>query len=343
MLDLFIECRNRMSRNTAPVAVALAAILGSCSNPAPRHHAGVTQLRFATDWNAEAEQGGFYEAMAEGDYAKRGLEVEIVPGGPGVNVPQLLAAGAVDLGIGSNSFVAINLASQAAPVRAVAAFMQKDPQVLIAHRNAGVTSISDFRGHPIYLADASIGSFWPWLKSKYGLDDAQVRKYTFNNGPFIASKQAIQQGYLTSEPYTIEKESGEKPAIWLLSDAGFPGYAGMILATDALIQKNPEAVSAFVQASAEGWRHYLWGDSRPADAMILRFNPEMTKDVLAQARQKLRDFAILGPPGSELGEMSEQRWRSFLGTMAAARIYPHDLDYTKAYTLRFLPSGVSVP
>ena len=228
-------------------ALALAVLISACS-PAKDEAAapadGKTTIRFATDWRAQAEHGGFYQALATGEYAKRGLDVQIVQGGPGVNVPQLLASGAVEAGMGSNSFIVMNLAQEGVPVKAVAAIMQKDPQVLIAHPDQGIESISDLKGRPILLSDASVTAFWVWLKSKYGFTDDQVRKYTFNAAPFLADKRAAQQGYVTSEPYTIEKEAGIKPKVFLLADEGYPGYATMILVPESLIAKNPAAVKA---------------------------------------------------------------------------------------------------
>ncbi|MFI4935340.1 MAG: ABC transporter substrate-binding protein [Caulobacterales bacterium] len=323
------------------VALALAALLAACSptKPAAAPNA-LTPIRFATDWQAEAEHGGFYEALATGEYAKRGLDVRIVPGGAGINVPELVATGAVDLGDGSNSFIAMNLANEHAPVKAVAAFMQKDPQVLLVHPDAGIGSIAQMKGHPILLSDDSINAFWVWLKAKYGFTDAQVRKYTFDNGPFIASKTAIQQGYLTSEPYTIEKASHMKPKVFLLADEGYPGYAAMVLASQSVIDKKPAAVRAFVEASAVGWRNYLHGDPKPADALILKDNPEMTEDVLAQAREKMRTYGIVdgGDVASlGVGAMTDARWASFFKIASGQGVYPKTLDYHSAYTLQFLP------
>ena len=314
------------------LAVALAIVLAACSPAAKPLASGPTTIRFATDWRAEAEQGGFYEALANGEYARRGLNVTIVPGGPGVNVPQLVAAGAVEMGIGSNSFIVMNLAAEHVPVKAVAAFMQKDPQVLIAHPDAGIARIADMKGHPILLADASITAFWVWLKSKYGFTDAQVRKYNFSNAPFLAGKTTVQQGYLTSEPYTIEKEAHLKPAVFLLADEGYPGYAGMVLAPDRLITGNPTAVRAFVEATAAGWKAYLEGDPAPGDKLILKDNPEMSEDVLAQARDKLRQYGVIGP-----GAMTDDRWAQFFKVASEGGVYPKALDYRTAYTLAFLP------
>ena len=182
-------------------ALAAASALVACTrSEAPVDEEGRVRLRFATDWRAQAEHGGFYQALASGAYAKRGLNVEILQGGPGVNVPQLLASGAVELGMGSNSFIPMNLVAEGAPVKAVAAFFQKDPQVLIAHPDPALESIADLEGRPFLLADASVTAFWVWLKAKYGFSDDQVRKYTFNLAPFLEDEQAVQQGYLTSEP-----------------------------------------------------------------------------------------------------------------------------------------------
>jgi NitT/TauT family transport system substrate-binding protein len=319
------------------LTLALVALALTACSPAKQQTpepAGRTAVKFATDWRAEAEHGGFYQALATGEYAKRGLDVTIIQGGPGVNVPQLLASGAVELGMGSNSFIVMNLAQEKAPVKAVAAFMQKDPQVLIAHPDAGIHSIADMKGHPILLADASVTAFWVWLKARYGFTDDQVRKYTFNNGPFIADKTAVQQGYLSSEPYTIEQAAHFKPEVFLLADEGFPSYAAVVLARDNLIATNPKAVRAFVEASQAGWKSYLYGDPKPGDALILKDNPEITPQVLAQARDKMRQYGIVAPDGS--GAMTDARWAAFFKVASDQGVYPKDMDYRAAYTLEFV-------
>jgi NitT/TauT family transport system substrate-binding protein len=321
-------------------ALALAAMLAACGGkPSQPAAGGQTPIRLATDWRAEAEHGGYYEALANGEYAKRGLNVTIVPGGPGVNVPQLLAAGNVELGVGSNAFVVMNLANEHVPVKAVAAFMQKDPLVLIAHPDAGIHSLADMKGHPILLSDASVTAFWVWLRSKYGFTDDQIRKYNFNNAPFLADKRIVQQGYLTSEPYTIEKEAHIKPAVFLLADEGYPGYGGMLLAPDSLLKSNPAAVKAFIEATAAGWRAYLHGDPAPGDKLILKDNPEMTEDVLAQARDKMRANGIIDSGDAAtagIGAMTDARWAQFFQVASQQGVYPKTLDYKAAYTLDLL-------
>ncbi|MBN9554563.1 MAG: ABC transporter substrate-binding protein, partial [Alphaproteobacteria bacterium] len=198
-----------------------------------------THITFVTDWKAQAEHGGFYMALAEGLYAKRGLDVTIREGGAQVNVPQLLAGGAADFGIGSNSFIAMNLVKQNVPLRAVMAIFQKDPQVLISHPRRDLTSLSEMQGRPIMISDAAMTSFWPWLKARWKFSDRQIRKYTFNLAPFLVDPNAIQEGYLTSEPFTIEQQAHFKPKVFLLADYGYPGYANMVLVPQKWIDTNP--------------------------------------------------------------------------------------------------------
>jgi NitT/TauT family transport system substrate-binding protein len=328
------------------LAVAAVVLLAACSQQKTTNTEanGLTPIKFATDWRAQAEQGGFYEALATGEYKKRGLDVSILEGGPSVNVPLLLATNAIDAGIGSNSFIAVNQAQQNTGVVAVMATMQSDPQVLIAHPGQGIRSIADMKGRPILLSDASVTAFWLWLKAKYGFTDAQVRPYT-SSAAFIESPTAIEEGYLTSEPFTIAKTSGVQPAVFLLADEGYPGYAAMVLVNKKLIAANPTAVKAFVDGTAAGWKSYLYGDPAPGDALILKDNPEMTSDLLAFARQKMREKGIVtgGDAASQgIGAMTDARWQAFYATISKQdpSDYPPALDYKKAYTLQFLPTGV---
>jgi NitT/TauT family transport system substrate-binding protein len=319
------------------LVIPLAAALLSGGGPG----FGAEKISFVTDWLAEAEQGGFYEAKAQGLYAARGLDVTIRQGGASVNVPLLIASGAADMGIGSNNFIALNLLAAGAKARAVMASFQKDPQVLITHPRADIHGIADMRGKPIMISDATIETTWVWLKTKYGFEDKQIRKYTNNLAPFLVDPQAIQQGYVTSEPYLIEKALGHAPQAYLLADAGYPGYGSLVLASGKMLAARPQAVKAFVEASIEGWRNYLSGDPKPGDALIRKDNPEISQELLDQARERLKRYGIVAGGDAQtrgIGTMSDARWTAFFETMAGAGIYPKSLGYRDAYSLDFLPA-----
>src|SRR5476649_1521749 len=298
-----------------------------------------TTIRFVTDWKAQAEHGGFYQALAEGLYAKRGLEVKIIQGGPDVNVPQLLAGGAADFGMGSNSFISLNMVKTGVPVRAVMAIFQKDPQVLISHPRRDINSLADMRGKPVLISAASMSAFWPWLRVKFGFNDKQIRKYNYNLATFILDPNAIQEGYLTSEPFTVQQQAHFTPKIFLLADYGYPGYANMVLVPQTWIDANPKAVQAFYDATRDGWYDYLNRDPRPGNALIKRDNPDMTDAIIAQSIAKMRRYQLVsgGDAGAfGVGGMTELRWRNFYQTMQSEGLYPKGLDYTKAYDLRFM-------
>ncbi|HEX4301524.1 MAG TPA: ABC transporter substrate-binding protein [Rhizomicrobium sp.] len=318
------------------LALAFVVSLGGIAQAAP---APLTKIRFVTDWKAQAEHGGFYEALAEGLYKKAGLDVTIIEGGPTVNVPQMLAGGAADFGIGSDNFIALNLVKQNAGIKAVMAVFQKNPQVLITHPRADVKKLADMKGMPIMIGDAATVAWWPWLRVKYGFSDTQIRRYTFNLAPFLVDPKAIQEGYLSSEPFTIETTAHFKPQVFLLADNGYPGYANMVFVTQKWIDTNPKVVQAFVTATQAGWLHYLGGNAAPANALIKHDNPEMNDALIRQAIAKLKAYGIVLSGDAAtlgLGTMTDARWKFFFDTMVADGLYPKTLPYKNAYDLRFV-------
>src|SRR2546421_7556721 len=243
---------NRSSRIFLAVSIAL------CAGLAVFRAASAETVNFGTDWKAEAEHGGFYQALATGIYQKHGLDVKLRPGGPQVNHAQLLAAGVLDFNIASNSFVPLNFVNENIPMVAVAAIFQKDPSVLIAHPGQANDTLAALKGKPIMIgSDTRIGS-WIFLKSRFGYTDDQIPPYTFSVAPFLADPKAIQQGYLSSEPFTIEGQ-GVKPVVLLLADAGYSSYGSLIQTSDKLVQEKPALVQRFVDARGEGWYSYVYG------------------------------------------------------------------------------------
>ena len=300
---------------------------------------------FATDWKAQAEHGGFYQALAKGFYAKHGLDVTIRQGGPQTNTSQLIASGAVDLAMGSNGFFVLNFIQAGAPVKAVMASFQKEPTVLITHPDDTIHGIADLKGRPILLSKDSLTALWPWLKQKYGFTDAQIRPYTFNLAPFLVDKTVVQEGYLGSEPFQIIKEGGFTPKVFLLSDNGYPGYAALVLARQELIERKPQLVQAFVDATIEGWRDYLNGDPAPGNALIKANNPEMTDDVIAYGISAMKQYGIVQGSDAahqDIGIMTDRRWDEFASQAIALGLAPKTLDIRSGYTLRFLsPAGAA--
>jgi NitT/TauT family transport system substrate-binding protein len=301
-------------------------------------------VSFGTDWKAEAEHGGYYEAIATGIYQRHGLDVTLRQGGPQVNHAQLLAAGRLDFNLAPNSFGPLNFVRENIPMVAVAAIFQKDPSVLIAHPGQGYDTLSALKGKPIMIGSDTRITSWVFLKSKFGYTDDQIRPYTFSVAPFLADPKAVQQGYLSSEPFIIESQ-GIKPVVLLLADAGYASYGSLIQTSDKLAQEKPGLVQSFVDASIEGWYSYLYGDPAPANGLIKRDNPEMTDALLAYGIAKIKEYGIVDSGESKtkgIGAMTDARWHDFFDTMAKAGVYPENLDFQKAFTLKFVNKKVGM-
>ena len=239
------------------------------------------KVSFGTNWLPEAEQGGFFQAVADGTYKRYGLDVTIVPGGPNDNNRMMLIAGKLDFFLSANTLQSFDAVANKVPVVEVAAMFQKDPQVFLTHPESKVAKLQDLKPLTLFVSKEGIASYFQWLKSEYKFSEDKVRPYTFNSQPFIADKESAMQGYVTSEPFAVEQAAKFKPGVLLLADYGFNTYSTLIETRSALIDKNPDLVQRFVDASIVGWYHYLYGDNAPGNAMIKKLNPEMTDELLA--------------------------------------------------------------
>lgn len=320
-------------------AVSLAFVIAAASAaPAAPPAAAPEKFSFTTNWYAQAEHGGFYQALATGLYKQEGLDVTLKMGGPQVNIMQLLAAGQTDCVMGYDMQTFSGWEQGIHSVTVAAAF-QKDPQVLIGHPGH-LNKLEDLKGKTILISAAANTTYWPWLKDKYKLDDAQKRPYTFNVQPFIADKNVVQQGYLSSEPYAIEKEAKFKPTTFLLSDYGWPPYSTTIVCMEKTLKERPKAVAAFVKASMQGWKDYLKGDARAANALIKKDNPAMTDDRIAVGIKLLNESGmVFGGDAATMGVgiVTDTRMKATYDMLVAMKLLdPAKVDLKRTYTTQFV-------
>jgi NitT/TauT family transport system substrate-binding protein len=325
-------------------AAALAVLLTGSTDLATVHAQTLQKVAFATNWVAQAEHGGFYQALADGTYRKYGLDVTIIPGGPNVNNRLLLPVGRIDMFMSANTLQSFDAVENNVPTLAVAAIFQKEPQVLIAHPDQGIETFDDLKKLTLFVSKEGIGTYFQWLKSDYGFDERKVKPYTFNAQPFLADKRSAMQGYVTSEPYAIEK-LGIKPKMFLLADQGFDAYSTLIETRRDLVEQKPDMVQRFVDASIVGWYNYIYGDNKPANAMIKRDNREMTDDLLAYSVAAMKRHGIVDSGDTlslGLGAMTDARMRSFYDKMVRAGVVKASVDPRKAYTLQFVNKKVGI-
>lgn len=324
----------RLFQRPALAALAAAVAMTAHAQPADR-------IVFATDWLAQAEHGGYYQAVAEGTYRKHGLDVTIRMGGPQVNGLQLLAAGQLDV-VMADALQVLSAAEQNVPVAAIAATFQKNPTVIVAH--PGVAKLEDLKGKPIAVAAAANTTFWPWLKQRFGFTDDQKRPYAFSVQPFLVDPKLSQQGFATSEPFSIEK-GGIKPVVFLLAEQGYPPYSEVLAVKRDGLAKRQDALARFVRASAEGWKSYL-ANPAPANALIKRDNPQMSDELLAYGHRKLKEYAIVDGSDTATGgllTMTDARWQKTIEFLRTAGLARPNVDYATAYTLSIVKDVKVLP
>jgi len=317
-------------------AVAIAIIT-------PASAQSLDKVSFGTNWVAQAEHGGFYQALADGTYKKYGLDVSIIPGGPNVNNRILLPAGKLDFFMSANSLQAFDAAEQNVPTVSIAAIFQKDPQVFLAHPD--VVSFDDLKTRTLFVSKEGMASYYQWLKADFGFKDSQVKPYTFNPQPFLVDKRSAMQGYVTSEPYAVEKQGGFKPKVFLLADKGFDSYSTLIETRRDLIEKKPDLVQRFVDASIIGWYNYLYRDNKAANALIRKHNPEMSEELLAYSVTKMKEYGIVDSGDTlklGIGALTDARMKSFFDKMVRVGVTKPKVDYRRAYTTQFVNKGVGL-
>ena len=323
-----------------PFLVAAALVLAPAAVLAQN-----TPVVFGTNWLAQAEHGGFYQAVADGTYAACGLDVTIQPGGPQVNNRALMIAGRVDYHMGGNLLEAFSAVQEGVPIVAVAAAFQKEPQVILTHPGK-VASFEEIKSLPtIFIGDQGYASFYQWMINAFGFTAEQRVPYTFNAAPFIADENSAMQGYLSSEPFAVEKEGGFKPDVWLIADAGYSTYSTLIETMADTVANKPDQVKCFVEGSIKGWYTYLYGDNAAANAQIKADNPEMTDEAIAYAIAKMKEAGIVDSGDAEtmgIGVMTDAKVKDFFDKMVTAGVVSGDIDYTAAFTTEFVGKGVGM-
>ena len=333
-------------RTLPALLTVLLAMLSGLSWPQPARAQGVPdKITFATNWVAQAEHGGFYQALVDGTYRRHGLDVTILPGGPNVNRRLQLLAGRIEFYMSANTLQAFDAVEGNIPTLAVAAIFQKDPQVLLAHPDQGIEKFEDLKKLTLLISKEGLASYFQWMKHYLGFREEQVKPYTFNPQPFLADKRTAMQGYVTSEPYAVETQAKFKPKLFLLADQGFDSYSTLIETRRDLIEKNPALVQRFVDASIIGWANYLYGDNTAANARIRRDNPEMSEAAIAYSVATMKSFGIVDSGDTQklgIGAMTEARMKSFFDKMVRSSVVKSTVDYRKSYTSQFVNKGVGV-
>jgi NitT/TauT family transport system substrate-binding protein len=321
------------TRRTA-LKFAAGAALAGFGGVMPRPARAATKLRVLTNFYPESNHGGLYQAVATGLYDKAGLDVTIRPGGPQINGMQLLMGGETDIVMGAAISVLTGV-EQGVPAIVIMPTFQFDPQVIVARPD--IASLADLKGHKILVSALGRGSYWLWLKDRYGLMDDQVAPYTGNFQPFMQDSSVALGGVVTSEPYFLRK-AGADIKYFLLAQYGYPPYGYPLVAMQALFNKDRDMVARFVRATLEGWKSYMT-DPAPGLALIKQARPDASDEWLQYAVQTARDLKLLNGGDAQqagIGVMTEARWKQLAEFMTSVGLLKPSTDWRSGYTTEFV-------
>jgi NitT/TauT family transport system substrate-binding protein len=323
------------------VGLALLALTGCGDKAAAAGGAKPrTKIILQTDWYAQPEHGGFYQALVKGYYRDAGLEVEIAQGGPNSMPTQKVVMGQAHFGIGRSDELIV-AAGRDVPTVMVGALMQRDPQAIMFHEEAGIRDFKDLDGRSIMAVP---GANWITLmEKKYGIK-VSVTPLDFGLSRFLADKKFVQQCFITNEPFYV-KQQGAKPATLLLSNTGFSPYR-VWYTSRAFIEKNPEAVRAFTAASIRGWSEYLEGDRVAADAAIGKLNKQMVPEFIAFSVAAMKQHGLVAgeaAKGERVGRIDPARITTEIKQLADIGVLGRPVTLAEVFDDRFLPAEVRAP
>jgi NitT/TauT family transport system substrate-binding protein len=301
------------------------------------------RISFLMSWKAQAEQGGYYQALAKGYYAECGLDVVIRQGGPGIDTSQLLAGGAVEFALAPHIDAVLHMNIAGFPARAVMAAFQRSPQILMTHAGNGIERFEDMKDKPIMISAGSRATYWPILRQKYGWSDTQIRSYSGQMAAWFADKMAIQQGLITNEPFLVKRETGEFPKSFLLADYGYSTYGSVVTTSQEFIDKNPRATQCLVDASVRGWEDYL-RDPALGFSVLKKEDPQNSDDLMGYTYKVMKESQLVVNEDTDkygFGIMTDARWKAHHDMLAEAGLLKGDVDYRTAMTLRFLKKATN--
>lgn len=290
------------------------------------------------DWVAEPEHGGFYQAEARGYFRAEGLDVTLIPGGPGAHVMASVATGKADIAQADNVGT-FQQQAEGLPFVQFAAVFQDDPSGILVHADSSVRKFQDLNGKTIIARPE-----WPflqYLKKRYNVKVNTVAQ-SFSVAAFLGNKEALQQGYFIAEPYHIVNGGGKMPRFLSTWDAGFRAYA-VLITNKKFAREHPEELRAFTRAYIRGWRDYLEGDPKPAHDAMKKANANNTDEFMKFSRQMIIDEKLVtgrdadGGP-QKVGRLDPARFTRLIAQLEEVGILPKGkLTAASTMTTEFLP------
>jgi NitT/TauT family transport system substrate-binding protein len=329
----FVPVTKISSKLALVLAAGFLASWSGCSRQGSTASA-LFKVRVQTDWFAQPEQGGVFQALARGFYRESGLDVEILPGGPGRPVLTGLLADQSDIELSQSDDVILRVKA-GLPLVIIGAVMEHTPLAVMVHDSSPVRTVADLDGATVV---ALPGTTWmSFVKAKYNIDFKLI-PMNFSIAPFMADKTLIQQCFVTSEPYFVGKAGGSARAL-VIADCGYDPYR-VYATTKRFMAEHPAQVRAFVAASVRGWDDFMAGDATPGRRLIQSLNPQMTPafmdyDIAAMARYHL--VSGYAERGERTGLLAPRRLQEQIDQLVSLKVMASGLTIGDVASFDFIP------
>lgn len=276
-----------------------------------------TDVKLALNWFPEAEHGGFYAAQLNGYFAEEGLNVEIIPGGPGSPVIQQVARGTVEFGVATADQIPLGRA-QGANVVATLAAIDQSPRCFLVHEESGIESLEELKD--VTLAMNSGRAFSEYLKKHVPLENVRIVPYDGSIAAFLRDKKFAQQAYEFSEPF-LAKQEGANVRILPIRSIGYNPYASLLFTSNKLKSEHPEIVAKMTRACRKGWKAYL-NDPKETNEHLQSLNPELTPGVLEFGVKAIVPLTTVDQVN--FGSMELDRWTTLVEQLVEVGLIEKD-------------------
>ncbi|MFG0261089.1 MAG: ABC transporter substrate-binding protein [Novipirellula sp. JB048] len=307
------------------------------TNPPPPPGVGAADREPAAvqlKWFPESEHAGLYQAAADGSFERFGLDVEIRPGGRQSPVAPELVLGRVQFAI-ANADDVVLFRNQGADIVAVLAAMQNHPRCILVREDSGVKRFEDLAGKTLQRQGGR--AFLEFMRSQGLLDQVKEVPYHGSVSALVTAPDVAIQAYSFAEPLLAEQQ-GVKVRKLMLSELGWNPYSSVLITTGDMVRNQPQLVQDFVDATRQGWQHYLADPELGNEAILAANQHGMTIEALQFGHQELKTLALPeGMPIASLGEMTAERWQKLVSQMVQLGLVNGDKVHADdCYTTQFL-------
>lgn len=247
----FLAACSSSSSSSSATAPGTGAASASGSSSAA---ANLGSLSFQLGWIAGAGYAGSFIADSEGLYAKQGVKVTILPGGPSVSGMPLLISDKVQVAISDPETVSSAI-TQGGDVKIIAAGYQINPACIMSLASNPITKPAELKGKTIGVG-ASDDVEWAAFLKVNNIDKSELTTVpaSFDPSPLAAGKWDGYLAYLNNEVPQFNVK-GIKTAVLPFADFGMPSYNDVYAVTSASLAdaSRRKQLVAFLAGEIEGW------------------------------------------------------------------------------------------